>query len=222
MKAPNVQQKTGSSQNNLIAHHTIPNKHNHNHNLIIIMSVCQLFTPDFGSSAFPMRSANSTAPCVPSRKRVRFSRQLTDEYEIANRKCRRGLSTSAEELHNRVQRLRHQLDLEYESIFNQDKLEDELIHRNDELFDRYTEIVVLLSAKKELEALKGKEQRLEDRIFNMRMETLRTKGLHEKLLKEISAQKRDSLRCAVSLAQSLWSSATSLQPIPLFTANKAA
>ena len=151
-----------------------------------------LITPDFGSSVFPLRSASGDAlPLSPPtlRKHVRFARQLTDEYEIACRKCKRGISTSTEEIGNRVLRLRRQILFERETMELQSRLEAVLFEKDAVLFDRCANVMTILQFKKSIASLEARQSQLDDEIFNMRMEMLRTKSLHETLLKTTLIEK---------------------------------
>jgi hypothetical protein len=154
-----------------------------------------LITPDFGSSVFPLRSASGDAPTVSPptrRKRVRFARQLTDEYQIAPRKCKRGLSTSTEEIGNRVLRLRRQILFERETIDLQSRQEADLFDKDALLFEKYANVMTILQFKKSIASLEARQSQLDDEIFNMRMEILRTKSVHETLLKKTLIEKESS------------------------------
>jgi hypothetical protein len=174
----------------------------------------QILTPDFGCSAFPRRSfacnAALAAPLV-ERKRVRFARQLTDEYIIAHRRCQRGLSTSDEELSNRVRRLSRQIKFEKKFVQYQTEEEEYLERLNDKLFHRFKQEMTDLQCKKALDTLKTSDGHLDDDIFNVRMDTLRIKGLRTKVaaqIKKVRAQKAAESCSAVVFAQSLWAMAT--------------
>lgn len=174
----------------------------------------QILTPDFGSAHFCRRSFTSqavlAAPLV-ERKRVRFARQLTDEYTIAHRRCRRGMSTSDEELCNRVHRIRRQLKFEKKIVAYQAGKEEHLGRMNDKLYSRFDEAMTDLQCKKAMDTLATSIQHLDDDIFNLRMDMIRIKGLHSKVLVELkTAQDRKNAEscCAVVFAQSLWAMAT--------------
>ena len=154
-----------------------------------------LITPDFGSSVFPLRSANSDAPTFSPptrRKQVRFARQLTDEYQIAPRKCKRGISTSTEEIGNRVLRLRRQILFERETIELQSRIEADLFDKDAFLFEKYANVMTMIQFKKSIASLEARQSQLDDEIFNMRMEILRTKSVHESLLKKTLIEKGSS------------------------------
>lgn len=170
----------------------------------------QILSPDFGCSAFPRRSftcnAALAAPLV-ERKRVRFARQLTDEYIIAHRRCQRGLCTSDEELANRVRRLRRQIKFEKKVVQYQSEEEEYLEQLNDKLFQRFEQDMTDLQCKKALDTLSTSVRHLDEDIFSVRMDTIRIKGLQAKIKKQ-RAQKDAERNTAVVFAQSLWAMAT--------------
>lgn len=192
-----------------------------------------MLTPDLGSSAFPMRSANNSVSSIELSsiqcKRVKFARKLTDEYEIAPRCCKRGLSTSTEQVKNKVLRLQRQLKFERETIELQSQLEEQLFRQKNAHILKHTDAVSILQLKKLISSLEQKQAEFEDEIFSMRMDILRTKGLCKKLVAEMEKQnktveKKESTipSCfGVNFAQTLWSKAA-LNSTPLFEGSWAA
>ena len=175
----------------------------------------QILTPDFGSSAFPLRSASPEAPTVARKKRVTFARQLTDEYEIASRHCRRRLPVSIEELRNRVLRLRRELDIEYEVVNAQEQLELDLEEKN-AAYEKYADVTILLKLKKSIGTLETGKERLEEDIACMRMDTLRLKGVQKSVMSFVQNAKVEKKwqtgRRNFSLARGLWMSTIRTRP----------
>ena len=173
-----------------------------------------MLTPDFESSTFPMRSAISAALPVTTSptqlKRVRFARQISDEYVIASRRCRRDLSVSNEAIWNRIVRVRQQIQIECAAVERQARLEMELFDGNAGLFERDGSLVT--SWKKSIAALKSRKTQLEDEIFNMRMNNIRIKGQLNNLVKEIGnsklQSKTSSTPCVKTFAKMLWNKAS--------------
>lgn len=192
-----------------------------------------MLTPDFGSSAFPMRSANNNVNSLDASsircKRVKFARKLTDEYEIAPRRCKRGLSTSTEQVRNKVLRLQRQLQFERETMELQSQLEAQLVHQKNAHILKHTDAATILQLKRLISSLEQKQAEFEDEIFSMRMDMLRTKGLYKKLVAEMKehAEKVDKKESTipscfgVNFAQTLWSKAAQ-NPAPLFEGSWAA
>ena len=192
-----------------------------------------MLTPDFGSSAFPLRSANNNIIPLDASltrcKKVKFARKLTEEYEIAPRRCKRRLSTSTEQVRNKVLRLQRQLQFERETMDLQAQLEAQLFHQKNAHILKHTDAITNLELQNLKSCLELKQQEFEDEIFSMRMDILRIKGLCQKLVAEMKEQnktieKKESTipSCfGVQFAQTLWSIAV-LNPTPLFEGSWAA
>jgi hypothetical protein len=186
-----------------------------------------MLTPEFGTSAFPMCSARpsevSTTFTSKRHKRVRFSSKLTDEYEIASRQCRQGLSTSTEKLLNEVQRLKKEILSTRETINEQSLIEANLFDHHEALSHKYASSMTILQFRKSIETLELRLTTLEDETFSMRMETLRIKGLHKQLLDDVEKRKkllddRANTSCLpFFFAQTMWSAAAGhpKSPVPL-------
>ena len=201
-------------------------------------SAHMMLSPDFKSSAFPMRSANSNAAPVvvlpTSGKKVCFAHKLTDEYQIAHRRCKRGLSTSTEQVLNQVLKLQRKIQHERDTIELQSRLEAQLVDQKAALVENHAPAMAVLQLKNLISSLELRQEELEDEIFSMRMGTLRTKGLHKQLVAEMKEQKATvdqkvsasctpSTRFGALFGHTLWNTpAGGVQPRPIFEGSWAA
>jgi hypothetical protein len=105
---------------------------------------------------------------------------------------------------------------ERETIDLQSRLEAELFDKDAVLFERYADVMTIIQFKKSIASLETRQSQLDDEIFNMRMEILRTKSLHETLLKKTLTEKESPEMVkdcsptpyfAKILLQSLWQEA---------------
>lgn len=185
----------------------------------------QILTPDLGSSAFPMRSAHSAVVtsskgakvAASRRKRVRFSQQLTNEYEIPSRYCRRLLSVSTEQLRNKVLNLRRQLDADYDYIENQEQIE--LMFENKIImYAKFTDVTTMVKLKNSIDILTSVKEKLEEDIEFMRIDMLRLKGTIPKSLAKTAndklARTKTSENLPFNLARTLWIHALGSQRNP--------
>ena len=149
---------------------------------------------------------NKTA-VASRRKRVRFSQQLTDEYEIPSRYCQRVLPVSIEQLRNRVLYLRRQLDAEYDDIDKQEQiefmLEDDII-----MYEKFTDVTAMVKLKNSFDRLNKVNEKLQEDIEFMRLDMLRLKGTVPKFRPNIESDKmtvkNQSETLPFSLARALW------------------
>jgi hypothetical protein len=186
-----------------------------------------MLTPDFTSSAFPIRSTSNADILSPllKRKRVRFSTTLTEEYMIPHRRCKLGLPVSTERLLNQLFTLRYHFQIEREVIDRQSQLECELYEQGEKQFEKFESKMTILQLEKSIATLNERNLQMDEEIFSMKMDILRLKGLLQPLMKKLDETERSKESMllikpsfASSLAQELWSKAL----FPIFEGSWAA